>query len=392
MVPKLLIATILREQGSETGIQTHIHEFKNYISENGVDAPILTPFSSPKFLVVPVFAVRRLLDRLSSRLSVWWYYHFHYLFLRAALKKELVAGELVCIYAQCPISARAALSARKNSSQKVVMAVKFNKSLADEWVWSGKLTTSDWVYRWIRGLESETLPALDGLIFVSRFMQAHLTETIPGTKAVKSIVLPNFVSTPPARTETQTKRDLISIGTLEPRKNQGYLLRVLSEARDLGYTYSLTLIGDGPSRRKLEQLAEELGVERQVTFMGFQTEAAQYLDNHRAYVHSSLIENLPLVLIEALAHGLPILAGRVGGIPEIVDDRVEGAYWPLDAPYQGALKLIALLEHEETYELASKAARKRFQSQFETSVVAGQFADFLLNGIRASTPPRAARA
>ena len=367
----------MREHGGETGVQTHINEFRNYLSTNGLDVRVLTPFSYYKALVFPVFAVRKIIDPLSGQLSVWWYCYFHYLFLKFALAKQLRDDHPVAIYAHCPISAKAAMRARRNRAQKVIMAVHFNKSLADEWVLKGKIKTNDWVHRGIKKLECEILPAVDGLMFVSHFMCNYLKKNIPAIASVKSIVLPNFVSPPSISHSERIVSDLISIGTLEPRKNQEYLIHVISEAKKLGYQYSLTLIGDGPKRRNLRDLARDLGVENQVKFLGFQSNAAQFLPGHRAYVHSAVIENVPLVLIEALAHGLPVFAAPVGGVSKIVSDRVEGFFWPLDDAKKGARKLVKILENREAHQRAAKAAKERFLKHFDTNVVAGRLKDFL---------------
>ena len=112
-------------------------------------------------------------------------------------------------------------------------------------------------------------------------------------------------------------------------------------------------------------------------FLGFQGNAARLLSGHRAYVHSAVIENLPIVLIEALATGIPVLAAPVGGIPEVFTDGGEGFYWPLDDPAEGASRLIALLEDPARYAALADAAVQRFEQHFETSVVASRLLDFL---------------
>ncbi len=65
-----------------------------------------------------------------------------------------------------------------------------------------------------------------------------------------------------------------------------------------------------------------------------------FLPGYRAYVHASYSESLPLAIIEAMAAGLPIVAGNTGGISELCDDGVEARFWPLDDPAQAAATLI----------------------------------------------------
>lgn len=140
---------------------------------------------------------------------------------------------------------------------------------------------------------------------------------------------------------------------------------------------SLTLVGDGPDRAHLESLVQEFGIDELVTLAGFQSNSAVLLRNHRAYVHTASIENLPISLLEAMASNLPILAGAVGGIPEIFDNGVEGFYWPLDNSDSAAEILIRLMENQEVYERLVQATERRFIKQFETNNVATQLVSFL---------------
>ncbi len=145
----------------------------------------------------------------------------------------------------------------------------------------------------------------------------------------------------------------------------------------MGFRYSLTLVGDGPDRSSLLDLTNELNLQDQVQFLGFRPEAARYISGHRAYVHSSVMESFGLVLVEAMARGIPVLAAPVGGIPEVFSNGVEGIYWPLDDPEDGARKLIDLLEDAETYQRAARAAKQRFEQQFATNAVADRLLRFL---------------
>jgi glycosyltransferase involved in cell wall biosynthesis len=191
-------------------------------------------------------------------------------------------------------------------------------------------------------------------------------------------VLPNFVAAIDDEAPGPVSNDLVTIGTLEARKNHSYLIRVLAEAKRLGKTYSLTLVGHGPMRSELEDLARSLNVRDQLLFLGFQDKARRYLPGHRVYVHSALVENCPIVLIEAMASGLPVCAAPTGGIPDLFQDGGQGLYWQLDDPEQGARKLITLMDDPELYASMSASARQRFHDKFESSSIAGRLLDFLI--------------
>jgi glycosyltransferase involved in cell wall biosynthesis len=380
---QFLLVSIMRKQGGD-GVRTYLNSFHDYLVKSGINTNIFTPYSYFNIIVFPVFAARKLITPISSECSVWWYQYWHYYFLKQALKRELkkraVTGKPQVIYAQCPLSAKAALESRCGRDQKVFMIVHFNISEADEWVGRGKIKQQGKLYRSIRQNEQDVISQLDGIVYVSKFMQNIVQSTIAQAPLVKSIRLPYFIKKPIVLNIEEKQKDLINIGTLESRKNQAYLLHVLAMAKRKGYSYSLTLVGAGPDQGLLENLSKKLGIRDQIEFLGYQKKATDFLSNHRVYVHSSLIDNLPIALLEALAFNLPILAGAVGGIPEIFNDGIEGFYWPLDNPEIGAEKLIYLLQNAEVYQAQVQAVQKRFSSHFEEDCVAKQHLSFLQAG------------
>src|SRR3569832_609579 len=112
----------------------------------------------------------------------------------------------------------------------------------------------------------------------------------------------------------------------------------------MGHRYTLTLVGGGPIRGQLEQLAREYGVADQVKILGSQQNAARFIRNHRLYVHSTHKKNNNKEQKEALASGTPVAAAPVGGIPDVYSEGKEGIFWSLQDPAEGARKLIELLE------------------------------------------------
>jgi glycosyltransferase involved in cell wall biosynthesis len=348
----------------------------------GANVSTLTPFNYTNIISFPVFALRRLIDPLNGEWSVWWYRYWHYYFLRKKLMNELKKlnrkGISTVIYAQCPLSALAALQ-HKRKGQKIFMVVHFNISQADEWVGKGKIKQEGKLYTSIKKQEKTIISQLDGIVYVSNFMKQILETNIPSVRSVKAICLPCFTNRPKYDASNELQGDLINIGTLESRKNQAYFFYVLAKCKEKGYTYSLTLIGDGPDKEKLVTLSRQFGLEKQITFLGFQHNASRFLKNHKVYVHSALIENLPIALLEALAGNLPILAAPTGGISEIVSDGIEGFHWPLEDAEIGAELLISLMENKELYSKVARATEKKYISHFATEKVSQQLLSFFAN-------------
>jgi glycosyltransferase involved in cell wall biosynthesis len=105
--------------------------------------------------------------------------------------------------------------------------------------------------------------------------------------------------------------------------------------------------------------------------------AASLMPQHRAFVHVARMESFGIVLIEAMAHGLPVFAPAVGGIPEVFTDGSEGRLIPLDAPETAARLIIEWLDAPESLATGQQAARERFVGRFAADKVAADLADFL---------------
>lgn len=380
--PLLVIATIMRADG-ETGVQSHFNAFRRYLSNARIRHVLITPYAAPKVLVYPTFAVRRVLEPVSRPVSVWWYRTWHALFLERALRPVLRRESNAVVYAQCPLSALAALRARTSPTQRVILVVHFNISQADEWVGKRAIVQNGRLYRAIRHFESNLLPRLDGLVFVSRFMQQEVMRRIPRIDRVPTAIIPNFVDAPDAAEPDFTPVDLVSIGTLEPRKNQRFLLEVLAKCAAEGRRYTLTLVGDGPDRVALERFTRDRDLTSQVRFLGFRKNAAKYLTGHRAYCHGALLENLPVAIVEAFSVGLPVFANRVGGIPEMLQDGRQGRFWPIGDVNESAAILMETLDDEATLKRMSSDAKSAFEQRFSSQTVGPRLAEFVMSGVSA---------
>lgn len=179
-------------------------------------------------------------------------------------------------------------------------------------------------------------------------------------------VVPNAVDLeqfrPPRRSHRghRVVRRLLFVGLLDAGHKKGvpYLLRALSALSRSRTDWQLDIVGDGPARSEYERLAAHLGIGALVTFHGLQPKSrvAEFMREADLFVLPSPYENMPCVLIEAMASGLPILSTRVGGIPELVDDSVGYLVPPRDV---SALSEAAdaLLDRLDTFDRGAIAAR-----------------------------------
>jgi glycosyltransferase involved in cell wall biosynthesis len=383
----LVIATILRGDGI-TGVDTHIQQLRRYLKESGTGSTLVTPFSWGRQLTYPVFGFRRLvLERFSGSASVAWYLYWHELFLRKALRRRLAEVGDCVVYTQDPLAARAALRTRTGPHQRVVMAVHLRISMADEWADKKQIRRDGTVFRAIRQVERAVIPQVDGLVCVSNWARDAVLSWLPEAAAVPYAVIGNFVAPMHVSPHQETIGDLVTVGNLDLVKNHRFLIEVLAEAKQAGSPLSLDIFGEGPCRKDLLSQARSLGLEELVRLRGFRHDVRDFLPGFRAYVHASYSESSSLAIIEAMAAGLPIVAGNTGPISELCDDGVEARFWPLDDPARAAAVLTELLGCEPERLKAARAARERFRRDFDADIVGPELRSFLLG-----MPPRDPRA
>jgi glycosyltransferase involved in cell wall biosynthesis len=387
---RVLVATILPANGW-CGVQTHFNAIVRSLLDAGAAASIVEPHQVNALLrKFPGFVGRYLLPAVSPEHAALWNRYFSYVFLGMRLKRELqrLRGVPVTVYAQDALSARAALQLRRAGySFRLVMVAHFNVSEADEQVAHGHTAFGGPLYRRLMADDRAALPHVDALIFVSEYMSRQVNNRLPEIAALPQFVIPNFITPGDSTAEVDVSGDIVSIGTLEPRKNQGFLLQVLAEAARKGKRYSLTLVGDGASRATFEAMAAALGISPQVRFIGNQPNAARFLAPHRVYAHAATMEAFGIVLVEAMAAGRPILAAPVGGIPEVFTDGVEGVYWNLDDPAGAADQLIAVLDSPPVWSRMAQSALCTFRARLSVDVVAPRWHQVLLPTLQYGTSP-----
>ncbi len=372
----LVIATMHRAEGI-TGVQTHVRELGEHLQRHGLHASLVTPFSWGGPLTVPVFGARLVLSRISGPAGVVWHRRWHEVFLRNGLRHRLATTGDCVVYAQGPLAARAALHARRGPHQRVIMAIHFRVSQADEWADEQLIKRDGRVFRDIRETEREVIPSVDGLVSVTKWARDALVSWLPEAATVPYAVIGNFVYPQQFDTEPEPLGDLVTIGNLELVKNHGFLLRALDEANRRGHRYTLDVYGEGPCRADLLRLTRSLGLEGQVRFRGFRSDVRGLLPGYRAYVHAAYSESSSLAIMESMAAGLPIVAGYLEPLAELCEEGAEGRFFHLDDPAEAASTLIGLLECEPARSRAASAARERFHRDFDARVIAPRLLSFL---------------
>jgi glycosyltransferase involved in cell wall biosynthesis len=154
------------------------------------------------------------------------------------------------------------------------------------------------------------------------------------------------------------------VGRMTAVKRTEDVLDAFKRLRESGVDACLCMVGDGPDRPRLERRASELGVIRDTLFLGYQEDVSQYYAAFDALVLPSANEGTPVSVIEALAAETPVVATRVGGVPDVVRDGEEGFLVETGDTGELAERLTRLARDPGLRERLGRSGRDRVLSRY----------------------------
>jgi glycosyltransferase involved in cell wall biosynthesis len=166
----------------------------------------------------------------------------------------------------------------------------------------------------------------------------------------------------------------LAVGRFQPQKDYPNLLQAFTQLVSQEREALLVIAGDGPLRPLMETLALDLGLKEQVKFLGLHRDVPDLMKAADAYVMSSACEGMPMVLLEAAATGLPIVATNVGGNSEVVMDGRTGFLVPPKDPRALAEAMLRLMRLP--YEIRQKmgqAGRAHVEAHYALERVVDQW-------------------
>ena len=175
---------------------------------------------------------------------------------------------------------------------------------------------------------------------------------------------------------TNSRESLILyVGSLITRKGVVYLLEAMSQITRAYPSFRLFVVGEGPERSSLEKKTADMGLTERVTFTGRQPsdQVCQRIQRAKLLVLPSIEEGIGYVLLEALACGTPIVASRVGGIPDVVTPEVGLLVPPANSDLL-AEAVSQLLGDDKLWGEMSESARTRAEKHYGSHQIAAQYA------------------
>ncbi len=246
----------------------------------------------------------------------------------------------------------------------------------------------------------------DRVVVMSRYGKEDMCKNY-GIARKKLIEIPN-----PAMKaeEIETEREwvygekaVICVGRLEPVKQQERIIRAFSYVKSHQPEATLLILGVGPNRKYLQRLCEKYEVDDSVFFIGFTSETGYYLKHSRVFVMASMAEGFPNSMVEAMAHGLPVVTtdcpgacGQIIGLKnyESVDNEIKYGPYGIGTPFiTGKVSfgeelsdkeillgeaLLKVLDDEKLYEIYKERSLRR-AAMYGLENVMGRWGKLIVN-------------
>jgi L-malate glycosyltransferase len=216
----------------------------------------------------------------------------------------------------------------------------------------------------------------DRVIAVSSGIGRSLIDS--GVKEKNICIIPNAVKATCDEKDLlelrSSKRDLMGlkerdfvcgyVGRLSKEKGLRYLIEAASGLLNYKITIKLAIIGEGIQREELELLSRQKGIDKSITFMGFQRDVQSWLPAFDLFVLPSLMEGTPMALLEAMLYGLPVVASNVGGIPDVIKSGENGILVSPGAPQEIGSAISLLFSSKELRSKIGEKGRETAQEKY----------------------------
>ena len=220
----------------------------------------------------------------------------------------------------------------------------------------------------------------DGVTAVSKFLKQATIETFDFDEIE---VIPNFICgkhymrllDSPLRTELAPngERLLVHVSNFRHVKRPVDCVEILAKVRSAGENARLVMVGDGPELSAVRYRGEQLGMNGNVVYVGKQANIADYMGVADVFLLPSELESFGLAALEAQACELPVIATRIGGIPEVVNDGESGFLSDVGDVEKMSVDVLKLLKDEDLRRAFGEKGRDLAIQRYSTSKIIPQY-------------------
>lgn len=223
----------------------------------------------------------------------------------------------------------------------------------------------------------------DGVTAVSKFLKQATIETFDFDEVE---VIPNFICQnhykrlpdSPLRSELAPngERLLVHVSNFRPVKRPSDCVEILAKVRAAGEDARLVMVGDGPELSAVRYRGEQLGMNGNISYVGKQANIADYLGIADVFLLPSELESFGLAALEAQACEVPVIATRIGGIPEVVNDGESGYLSDVGDVEKMSADTLILLRDEELRRAFGEKGRELAVQRYSTDKIIPQYIAF----------------
>jgi N-acetyl-alpha-D-glucosaminyl L-malate synthase BshA len=223
----------------------------------------------------------------------------------------------------------------------------------------------------------------DGVTAVSKFLKQATIETFDFDEIE---VIPNFICQnhykrlpdSPLRNDLAPngERLLVHVSNFRAVKRPADCVEILAKVRAAGANARLVMVGDGPERSACAYRAEQLGMNGHVVFVGKQANIADYMGVADVFLLPSELESFGLAALEAQACEVPVIATRIGGLPEVINDGESGFLSDVGDVEKMTKDTLQLLNDEELRRSFGERGRELAVQRYSTSKIIPQYIAF----------------
>ncbi len=163
-----------------------------------------------------------------------------------------------------------------------------------------------------------------------------------------------------------------SAGRLFPVKGYDFFIKVAAKITKISDRFKFVIAGDGPERKRLERVIAKMGLKDKFALLGNVDDMSRFYKKLDVYVNTSVHEGIPMSVLEAMGHGLPVVVPHVGGFPEIVVDGECGYLIAERDVNLFAQKILGLVDLDQRKKM-EKSARKRVDQLFSRKIMTEKY-------------------
>lgn len=255
--------------------------------------------------------------------------------------------------------------------------VVVSERCVDSWKSGWQLFLDRWLVRRTARLVGNSHAVMN--FYEKQGIPKHLLRVVPNGQPIPESQSSTFLSESMERRKRSRfdlppeSHILMYVGRLARQKRVLDLIWMLVLIQNLRQDVYLVLIGDGPERDLLERYCRELNVEKQVLFLGHRTDAGELLSQADIFFLASDFEGMSNSLMEAMAHGLPVICSDIPPNRELVEHERTGMLIPVGDRAAYARAALALIEHPETAQMMGDAGRARIRNQFSVDIMVNRY-------------------